>query len=196
MQSSPVVHEKGIHPLKNKPIIPDWSLIHSKGDNTYLHHLYDIAYSLKILFPDQKTSNPHHELAAQIKGKLELVDKEKVILFTTLVEGLTKLNHPYRLKEDDNWLTEREDVILATRLLQPLIWPESLMSRASKRIYQELVKEFYPKDYTIRAAVFKLRIPKSTLKRHFTILEKGKYIERVGGDKKQGYLYNVGSRKL
>ncbi len=174
----------------------DYEWLHRRSGGEYLGHLTDLAFSLKAIYPSQEIINPFARLEAKALKNLPGNEAEYLMLYRLLVAGLTKLHHPYRLREQGVLLTQKEDVILALRLLQPQVWPQTLISRESKEVYRALVETFYPNDYGIRAAMLQLRIAKSTLKRHFAVLEKCGYIERVGGNRRSGYLYNVGPRGL
>lgn len=174
----------------------DYEWLHRRSKGAYLGHLTDLAFSLKAIYPNEEIVNPFARLEAEALKNLQGNEAEYLMLYRLLVEGLTKLHHPYRLRERGVLLTQKEDVVLALRLLQPQVWPQTLISTQSKEVYRALVEVFYPNDYGIREAMFQLRIAKSTLKRHFAVLEKCGYIERVGGDRKTGYRYNVGPRGL
>ena len=174
----------------------DYDWLHRRSGSEYLGHLTDLAFSLKAIYPSEEIINPFARLEAEALKDMRSNEKEYLVLYRLLVEGLTKLHHPYRMREQGVLLTQKEDVVLALRLLQPQVWPQTLISGESKQVYRALVETFYPNDYGIREAMLRLRIAKSTLKRHFAVLEKCGYIERVGGDHRSGYLYNVGSRGL
>ena len=174
----------------------DYEWLHSRSEAEYLGHLTDLAFTLKALYPNEQVYNPFSRLEAGAIEQMEASSKEHRLLYQLLVEGLTKLHHPYRMREKELLITDKEDVILALRLLQPQIWPQTLLSQASKEVYRALIEAFYPNDYGFRQAMMKLRMAKSTLQRHIVVLEKCGYIERVGGNRKAGYLYNVGPRPL
>ena len=182
--------------LLNYSELVDYEWLHSRSEAEYLGHLTDIAFSLKALYPQQGTYNPFDKLEQAAIQQLGEISKEHRLLYRLLVEGLTKLHHPYRMREKELLISQKEDVVLALRLLQPHIWPQTLLSKASKEVYQALVAAFYPNDYTFRQALLRLRMPKSTLQRHFVVLEKCGYIERVRGNRKAGYHYNVGPRTV
>lgn len=182
--------------LLNYSELVDYDWLHSRSEAEYLGHLTDLAFTLKALYPNELVHNPFSKLEANAIEQLDDQCKEHRLLYHLLVQGLTKLNHPYRMRQKAVLITDKQDIVLALRLLQPQLWPQTLLSKQSKQVYRALIEAFYPDDYSFRQAMLKLRMAKSTLQRHFVVLEKCGYIERVSGNRKAGYLYNVGARAL
>lgn len=153
--------------------------------------LLELGILLQVLYRQERVEVKDKELNDQIKSALPNERSRK--LYELLVNGLCLLHQSERMEEEDYWQAERSDQLRALELLQPSYFPKSLISLKDRRIYQCLIEHFYPEDFRMGEAHRALRMSRSTLKNYVKRLEHAGYLERVGGNRKQGYLYNVGT---
>ena len=159
--------------------------IERKNQAAYYQMLEDIAENILSLFPEDATHNAH---------KVEKIYTFPLIYqrtYAKLVSSLTLLHHPYRCMEKGYYLSSQEDNLLAFRLMQPLTVPETLLRRKTRELYDELKTSFGYHPFTFREAQKIIQQPVSTQRRHFIALENSGYIQRVGGDRKNGYYYET-----
>ena len=175
---------------------PEGKWLSIKDERRYYQLLTDMAFSLQCIFPDLELKNRYERLEHRYLSKMASSAQEYYWLYQLLLRGITKLHYRNRVIEGQMISVAKEDVLLTLSLLQPLVWPRTLIGTKTKAIYQELIVGFYPNDFSVYEGVRKLRVSKSTLNRHIVILVKCEYLERVGGNKKQGYRYNVGRRSI
>lgn len=165
--------------------------VYSKSLSKYEKLLMELAILLQNLLPQEQVKIKDQVLDAQLKERM--TEEKYRAMYQLLTYGICLLNQHQRMYEDHHWIAEREDQLTALHLLQPKMYPQSMLDLRTRGIYQQLMEAFYPSDFTIYQASLALVISKSTLKKHIMAMENAGYIERTGGNKKQGYKYNIGT---
>ena len=164
--------------------------VYSKSLTKYERMILELAILLQSLLPGEQVKIKDHVLDDQIRERLK--EQKLQVMYELLTYGICLLNQHHRLHEDHHWIAEKEDQLTALFLLQPRLCPESMLDLRTRRIYQQLLEEFYPDDFTVTQAMKRLIIPRATLQRHIVAMENAGYLERTGGSKNQGYKYNIG----
>jgi hypothetical protein len=159
--------------------------IERKDQISYNQLLEDIAQNINLLFPEDAVYNPHHQKT------LDTLAPRHQRLHHQVVTSITLLHHPYRMMERGYYIADQEDSMLAFRLLQPLSFPATLLRRKTKKIYIKIKNHFGQKPFTFQQAQRRIRLTISSLRRHFIALENSNYIIRIGGDRKNGYTYEI-----
>ena len=159
--------------------------IERKDQIPYNQHLEEIAEQIALLFPEDEVHNPHHQ------ETIETLAPRFQQLHNKITRSITLLHHPYRIMEKGYYIADKEDSLLAFRLLQPLTFPSTLLRRKTRKLFIKFKHHFGLKPFTFRQAYFRARIPRGSLRRHFIALENSNYITKIGGDRKNGYVYEV-----
>lgn len=178
--------KKQEHKIYREDSLSYW--IEKKDQKPYLELLEDIAISLSAIFSEDDTYNPHDKLTNSIK---EQTNEKQYHLFEKQVHALTLLNHPYRVLSNGYYVSSKEDVLLAARLIQPISLPKTLMRRQTKKTYLRLLEHFDYKPFTTRQASLALLMPVATVKNHVYALMNCGFIESAGGNRKDGFLYQI-----
>ena len=159
--------------------------LYRKDIKRYYGLLQDLCGLLNMLYPRVRTVADNELL------RPESLTAQEVFLYDQLLHGLTALHHPYRVSSNEGLLSTQEDQVLVLRLLQPYVWPQTLVNKHLRRVYLELVQHFWPQSFTAREAIFALRQPRSNVYRWLCGLERAGYIVRSGGNKSRGYSYEI-----
>jgi hypothetical protein len=159
--------------------------IERKNQIPYNQLLEDIAEQITLLFPEDEVHNPHHT------ETIDTLAPRHKRLHNKITTSITLLHHPYRMMERGYYIADQEDSMLAFRLLQPLSFPATLLRRKTKKIYIKIKNHFGQKPFTFSQSLRRVRISRGSLRRHFIALENSHYIIRIGGDRKNGYVYEI-----
>ena len=156
-----------------------------KNQIPYNQYLEEISEQIPLLFPEDEVHNPHHqETIEQLASRYQR-------LHYKITRSMTLFHHPYRMMENGYNIADKEDSLLAFRLLQPLTFPSTLLRRKTRKLFIKFKRHFGYQPFTFRQAYFRARIPISSLRRHFIALENSNYITGIGGDQKNGYVYEI-----
>lgn len=120
--------------------------------------------------------------------------KEDIIrLYHLLVHSLTCINSIYRLKNKGGlYMAIREDNVLALNLLREEGFNEVTLCKSTTDTYRALMSYYGTENpFSAKKSNFILQLNPSTLKWQFKHLKQEGYIIRIGGNRKEGYLYKA-----
>lgn len=165
--------------------------------NEYYRRLAELSQIMTQVLPHHQVKNPYRKLAFKVPIPDEVDPAIAIQLFDDLVHCMTLLHRMHRRKRDHAWCAQRDDVILALQLMQPLVWPSSLATGRQLRFYGLLEDFVLEEPFTVKQARDWLRkegykYPYQTVKYYFAKLLKMGYMVRVGGKRYTGgYQYKL-----
>ena len=156
-----------------------------------LQHLRDLHTNVKNLFRHREVHNPYKK---EIGENAAFSPDQRELLLKT-IEMLTLLNQLHRW--EDHWgrfHATKEDYMNGLNLIQLLLDIDQrsiLLSVPERKFYEELRHLFRDEVFTAREVRLNLRRSRSTTWWKLQELMSKGLIERVGGNKGKGYLYQI-----
>ncbi|MBK7883833.1 MAG: hypothetical protein IPJ81_16515 [Chitinophagaceae bacterium] len=157
-----------------------------------IQNLIQMNESIYYLNPDVTTLNRY-----KYKLKLTMVKRDPNLLQALLlktIHSLTVVNRFNRLEISKNcFLTRRSDVLEGLHILQPLIdlSQQETGPGAGKLLQHIKDNGLLQQRFTVTQLKNILHQRRATIKRKLYLLIESGHVVRLGGDKKNGYIYKV-----
>ncbi|MCF6299608.1 MAG: hypothetical protein L3J52_00565 [Proteobacteria bacterium] len=126
--------------------------------------LYEMTAIIKALHPRKYIHNPFEKEIDQLS---ELLDIKEALLLKEVMDCITLLNKQSRINEQNQLISTREDFVNALQLVLP---KEKRLSQKALKVYETLKETFAEEHFTYYQLYARLKIPKSTFKRHAQVL--------------------------
>jgi Fic family protein len=154
---------------------------------TKLNQLQDLLRALYIIYPKTCTINTF-EMNLPQKYQPVLEEYHKL-----LTHFITLIHMTYRIKKNNKYITEKEDVIMSLQMLEIVSFKAIRNKEEKAAEYYILLKEVLKNDKIFTSVILQklLNQPKTTVFNKIQILTENGYIEKIGGHKNKGYIYKL-----